>query len=89
MVLNQTTKKWLSIIGGVAFVVAQASFMILGIIDANEPEYKVEAVIITEDCLEYVEQNPVQSLPGNHCVRQLKYLKYRIDLVLTEVENVD
>lgn len=89
MVLTDKQKRWASLAGGILFVLAQFSFFIAGFPDRYTYDDVTVVLVISDDCMSYITQSPIQKLPSNKCIREIKYLQYRIELLLIELENVE
>lgn len=90
MVLDEDQKRILQGIAALLFVVIQtAVYLSLGETSQVPKEGDKLETIIDKDCLPYIYQVPIQSLPPDYCVRQIKYLSYRINLLVSELNRVD
>jgi hypothetical protein len=87
MVLSDRLKRWLSIGGAFCLVVGQFALYMAGTQEVKEE--LVVQVVISDECLEYVTQSPIQRLPNEHCIREIRYLNYRIRILLEEVNRVN
>lgn len=87
MVLTDNQKRIIQAVGGVLFLLGNISFYLAGLNSTEEPTTVV--LVISEECLAYVTQYPIQMIPSDRCIREIKYLEYRINVLYKEIDNVE